>query len=160
MWDEFIDVMSKLLETYKTMLHVSKEKRKVLVRVDMTALEELLTKEQSLIAAVGKLEKKREIVLQKIVATEHITEPTAKMVDLFSLCSNTDAAILKTIHEELNTIVAQVTENSAANELLISGALSAVNYNLNRLSDASVGNTYAAEGKETVLKTKKFDFRA
>lgn len=160
MWQEFIDVMSKLLETYKAMLRVSKDKRKVLVQVDMTALEDLLTKEQSLIAAVGKLEKEREIVLQKIAAAEHIIEPMAKMTDLFSLCSDKEAAVLKNIHEELNTIVAQVTENSATNELLISGALSAVNYNLNRLSDASVGSTYAAEGTETVLKTKKFDFKA
>lgn len=160
MWQEFIDVMSKLLTTYKAMLRVSKDKRKVLVQADITALEDLLTKEQSLVVTVGKLEKEREIVLQKIVTAEHIIEPTAKMADLFSLCSNKEAAVLKNIHEELNTIVAQVTENSATNELLISGALSAVNYNLNRLSDASVGNTYAAEGKETVLKTKKFDFRA
>jgi len=160
MWQEFIDVMSKLLETYKAMLRVSKDKRKVLVQVDMAALEDLLTKEQSLIATVGKLEKEREIVLKKIVIAEHIIEPTAKMADLFSLCSNKEAATLKNIHEELNAIVAQVTENSATNELLISGALSAVNYNLNRLSDTSVGPTYADKGQENILKTKKYDFQA
>ena len=99
MWQEFIDVMSKLLETYKAMLRVSKDKRKVLVQVDMTALEDLLTKEQSLIATVGKLEKEREIVLKKIVVAEHIIEPTAKMADLFYLCSKKEAAVLKNIHE-------------------------------------------------------------
>jgi flagellar biosynthesis/type III secretory pathway chaperone len=160
MWQEFINVMSKLLEIYKVMLRISSEKRKVLVQVDMTALEDLLTKEQSLIAKVGKLEKEREIILQKIAAAEHIIEPMAKMADLFSLCNNKEAAVLKNIHEELNTIVAQVTENSATNELLISGALSAVNYNLNRLSDASVGPTYADKGQENILKTKKYDFQA
>lgn len=160
MWQELIEVLSKILDLYEEVLILSKEKRKALVSVDLKALERIVMKEQLLIKSVGKLEQRRESALTELLLSENITAPHSKLSDLYEFCDGATALKLQKIHTGLKRTLAELGQSNEANNTLLSHALSAVDFNMNRLTSAKVGPTYASEGGELVSHAKLYDFKA
>lgn len=160
MWKELISVLTKILDVYKQLLILSKEKRMVIVSVKMTELEKIVSQEQIMVATIGKLEQQREAVLTSLLVSENISTPNKELLDLVMFCDKDMGKKIKEIHRQFKETLAELETNNKMNNHLITQALSVVNYNLNVLSQTSVGPTYASKGQEQVSKIKRFDYEA
>lgn len=160
MWKELISVLTKILDVYKQLLILSKEKRMVIASVKMTELEKIVRQEQIMIATVGKLEQQRESVLTSLLISENISTPNKELLDLVMFCDKEMGQKIADIHRQFKEILSELETNNKMNNHLITQALSVVNYNLNVLSEASVESTYASQGREQVSKVKRFDYKA
>lgn len=160
MWQELIQILDKLQQQYEKLLVLSKKKRGILIQVDWKALEAVLQQENSMVAEISASEEERKVVLKKLAQTNDIVRPDAKMTDIYVCCPPAEAARLKECHTRLSQVVQAVTEAGDANKMLISGALAAVNYQLNVLGTTTVQPAYGATGCDQVFKIKKFDFKA
>lgn len=159
MWKEFIVILSKLLEIYEEFLALSKQKRAAIVSVKMPDLEKIVRQEQVLIASVGNLERRREEVLAGLLAEEKIATPRKTLLDLLPYCDEKTARKLEDIHAKFKATLAALEECNEGNNRLLKQALSAVNYNLNVLTNASVEPVYAAGGQEQVTTARRFEIR-
>lgn len=160
MWKELISVLTKLLDVYIQLLVLSKEKRMVIASVKMTELEKIVQQEQIMIATIGKLEQQRESVLTSLLVSENISTPNKELLDLVMFCDQSTGNKIKKIYSQFKATLAELDSNNKLNNHLITQALSVVNYNLNVLSQTSVGSTYAAKGQEQLSNAKRFDYKA
>lgn len=160
MWKELISVLTKILDVYKQLLILSKEKRMVIINVKMIELEKIVRQEQIMVATIGKLEQQREAVLTSLLVSENISTPNKELLDLVMFCDKDTGKKITEIHRQFKETLAELETNNKMNNHLITQALSVVNYNLNVLSGASVEPTYASQGQEQVSKVKRFDYKA
>ena len=160
MWQELIEVLDKLIQNYAQVLDLNKKKRVILMQVDFKALDAVLQQENKLAAQVAANEAARKIVLQKLSSQYPEIKADTKMLEISQYCPGEKKEELQACHDRLGQLVQASAEASDANRLLISAALSAVNYQLNVLGDTKVTPLYGANGTEQISKNKKFDFEA
>ena len=161
MWQELTDILGKISEYYKRLLALGQKKRSVLVMVDMKGLDQLLKAENEILARIQAAEQQRQEILKRLAAADSRIQENTKMTELYMFCPFADiTARLKFLYESLNQLVAQVQELNDNNSILISGALSAVNYRLNQIGGSAVEPAYGGQGQEVVSHNKNFDFKA
>lgn len=159
MWEEFIGVMSKLLDLYKRLLQLTKEKRLVIVAVKLKELEALVNKERLLVDAVGKCEQERMVLLTKLTEINQMKKAD-KMLDLLKYCDKKTGQRIVEIHTELTETLRVLTKEGKLNNDLVRQALGVVNYKLNIVSGAAVDTTYGASGSERVNTRSNLNFNA
>jgi|GEM_PF-2062768 FlgN protein. len=160
MWQELIQVLDKLIQNYAQLLDLNKKKRAILIQVDFKALDAILQQENKLIAQVAANEAIRKTVLQKLSEGQPEIKADTKMQEISFYCPQGKEEELQQCHAKLSALVRHAAEASDANRLLVSAALSAVNYQLNVLGNTKVTPLYGANGTEQISKNKKFDFEA
>ena len=161
MWQELIEILQKITGYYQQLLDLSRQKRVILVTVKLEELDGIVQQEQKLADLVQKAEKQRQQILQQLAAERKEIQPNTRMQDLEGYCPTEEiASRLLRVHVALDDIITKVKEAGENNKILISGALSAVNYRLNQLGNTAVDPSYGAKGQEVVSRQKKFDFRA
>ena len=162
MWNTFAATLGELHAQYEKIRAVQQRKRKVLVALDMEALEKLTAEEDFLARAVEQLEKQRISQLARIAQeTPGVTAETT-MEELALLApSEEDYRSVLDASLRLSRIVKETKELSEANALLIEGALLAVNRQLGRISGTVVDPVYGSGGSEQVRHLKKnLDYKA
>lgn len=161
MWQELIKVMQKLNEEYDALRSIGEEKHRLLVSVNLAALEELLKEESRHAAAVAEAERHRKEILAKLAGLEKGLRPDMKMAELFSAVANPGARkTLEELHGRLSETVETVTKQNEINSILVHGALQAVTTKLNQVGGASVAPAYGKGGEDVVRHRKNFDFQA
>ena len=99
--------------------------------------------------------------MRKLAAAEPEIQPDTKMAEVFGRApSFAMADRLRKLHESLSKLIAEVQEAGDNNQVLINGALNAVNYRLNQLGGSAVEPVYGGKGQEMVSHSKNFDFKA
>ena len=131
-----------------------------MVVVDFKALDQILQQEEQLTGAILSAEESRKLILQKLAGIEPKIKAGTKLAELCRYCPAETAKRLSQLHAKLNQVTNEVSAIRDANRVLVSAALSAVNYHLNVLGDTAVAPVYGAGGSENVSKSKKFDFEA
>ena len=162
MWSTFTSTLDQLYAQYEKIRTVQERKRKVLVALDMAALEKLTAEEDFLARAVEQLEKQRLAQLVRIAQeTPGVSaETTMEELALLAPSAGVHRAVLET-SLRLSRIVQETKELSEANSLLIEGALMAVNRQLGRIGGAVVDPVYGSGGSEQVVHLKKnLDYKA
>lgn len=158
MWQDLLVAMEEMTEAYKQLFSLSQKKRKALVSVDLSALEKLLQEEEKLTAAVNRAEQKRRGILRRLAEADERLTPDSRLEDLCSSCPSLPMAQqLRHLHAALGSMVTKLQEAGGHNEVLIRGALSAVNYRLNQLGGSAVQPAYGMQGQEIVSHKKNFD---
>lgn len=161
MWQELAGNMALLIKHYQELLALNGEKRKVLVLVDIKALDKVLEKEQTVISAINKAENARQEILRELAAANADIRPDMRMVDLLHHCKNPQKREqLHKLHKILDKAVKDVQFATDNNAMIIRAALNAVNFKLNQLGGASVEQGYGQKGQEQVTHQKNFDFQA
>ena len=161
MWQKLADVLKEITGYYQKLLQLGQKKRRILVQVDLKSLEQLLKEETRLIEAIHQAEKKRQDILVQLSRQESHIRPDTKLAELCQYSpSPAMTAVLMRLHQELDQLIADVKQAGSDNHLLVSSALSAVHYQLNRLGNASVEPAYGSGGKEMISHQKNFDFHA
>ena len=162
MWNTFAATLKELHRQYEKIRDLQGKKRRVLVALDMAALEKLTTEEEFLANAVQELEARRLTQLAQIAKDTPGVSAETDMEEL-ALLAPTDAVHRSVLaaSRKLSLIVKETKELSEANSLLIEGALIAVNRQLGRIGGAVVDPVYGSGGAEQVRHLKKnLDYRA
>lgn len=162
MWNTFAATLKELHRQYEKIRDLQGKKRRVLVALDMAALEKLTTEEEFLANAVQELETQRLTQLAQIAKDTPGVSAETDMEEL-ALLAPTDVVHRSVLaaSRKLSLIVKETKELSEANSLLIEGALIAVNRQLGRIGGAVVDPVYGSSGTEQVRHLKKnLDYRA
>lgn len=160
-WNELAEVFKSLTATYGSAVELGKRKHEALVMVDMGSLSKILDEEQLLIARIQRLEKKRGALLTQMAQSEPSITSETKMEDFIRLAPTRELeAQLSELHRELSKNVAETIRLRDNNQILAQGALDAVKYHLNRLSNASMDNTYSNKGGVGVNHKNNFNYKA
>lgn len=162
MWNTFAATLGELHAQYEKIRAVQQRKRKVLVALDMEALEKLTAEEDFLARAVEQLEKRRISQLARIAQETPGVSAETTMDELALLApSEEDYRSVLDASLRLSRIVKETKELSEANALLIEGALLAVNRQLGRIGGTVVDPVYGSGGSEQVRHLKKnLDYKA
>lgn len=150
MWQELISVLNKIVESYNSLLNLSKQKRAALVTVNVADIERLTKEEEQIVTSIGKLEQIRKKITNQILSDLKVTEIEDSFMDMLSLCDKKNADQLIKVHNELKNVLKEVGSSNKTNETLITQALSVVNYNINVMSQAESTPTYNANPSENV----------
>lgn len=162
MWNTFAATLKELHRQYEKIRDLQGKKRRVLVALDMAALEKLTAEEEFLANAVQELETRRLTQLAQIAKDTPGVSAETDMEEL-ALLAPTDAVHRSVLaaSRKLSLVVKETKELSEANSLLIEGALIAVNRQLGRIGGAVVDPVYGSSGTEQVRHLKKnLDYRA
>lgn len=161
MWQELIDVLTKICAVYEDLSKIGERKRDALVAVDMKGLAKILDEEQLAAAKIQNLEKKRGAVLIELSKNLKNVTPNTKAMELYG---NAPSVALRSKLTNLHATLTKNVERAVIlrdnNQVLAQSALNAVKFHLNKLSGATVNPTYGKSGSEGITHEKKFDFKA
>ena len=161
MWQELARILAVLITQYQKLKQLNEEKHGILVLVKMQELEKLVRQEDDVIKVINQTEKQRQELLARMAAGGVRVTPDMRMDSVWSQCpERQQRETLYKLHKMLGKLVAEVQEASANNEILIRGALDAINFKLNQLGGTSVEPAYGQGGQELVSHEKNFDFEA
>ena len=161
MWQNLIETLDKLGDSYDKLAMLGEKKRSALVGIDMKGLSNILDEEQLITAKIQKLEQKRVELLKNLSKTNKTITETTNAKDFYRTAP-TLAAEKKLIelHDRLSKNVDRAVTIRNNNQILAQCALDAVQGQLNRLSGAAIEPTYSGKGAGIVTHQKKFDFKA
>ena len=161
MWTKLIDVLGKICVVYDNLAKIGERKRDALVTIDMEGLSKILDEEQLAAAKIQKLEKERGAILQELAKNNPAIKDSTKAEDFYQNApSLAMEKRLISLHKTLSKSVDRAVKIRDNNQILAQGALDAVNFHLNRLSNAAVEPTYGKKGGDIVTHQKNFDFIA
>ena len=161
MWQELARVLALLINCYQKLQELNKEKHGVLVLVKLQELEKLTAREEAIINEINQAEKQRRQLLQKMSENGIQVRPDMEMNQVWEQCPNAQQKeLLYKLHKMLAQLVKDVQEANANNELMITGALEAINAQLNQLGGSMVEPTYGSRGQEQVIHRKNFNLEA
>ena len=161
MWTKLVDVLGKICVVYDNLAKIGEKKRDALVTVDMESLAKVLDEEQLAAAKIQRLEKERGNILKELAKNNPAVSDATKAEDFYKNApSLAMEKRLISLHKMLSKSVDRAVKLRDNNQILAQGALDAVNYHLNRLSNAAVETTYGNKGGEIVTRQKNFDFKA
>lgn len=161
MWQKLIDTILKLTKIYNTLFSLNEEKHKIVLAVDIKALDALIEKEQNLTKKIMQAEQSRQKVLRSMAAANPSISELANAKTLLTFCPEEYRENFMKANQALSNAVKKVSELTDANRLLLQGALTAVNMNINSLSGIEADPGYGKSGKQNFsIQKKKFDFEA
>lgn len=149
MWERLIGVLAKMLELYQALLVISKQKHDILIAAKAVELEAITKQEELLIVQIGKLELVRENAIQEIIDANKNVEDNLTVSDLTELAEEPFSIQLKQLLEQFNHVTVELVKMNQINTKLIEQALSYINFNINLLTQNTVGPTYAAKGQQS-----------
>lgn len=148
-WTKLQAILNEMLELYQSLLAVTRKKRAVLVSGKANELEAVTKEEEIIILQAGKLEGRREKIIEEIAAgygltTEEITFSTIK-----EFADEADAAQLQQLIKNFEAVVAEIKQLNQVNTKLLQQSLRFIQYNINLLTQNTSGPTYAPKGQTT-----------
>lgn len=147
LWERLDAVLTEMLELYRALLALSKQKREMLVKVQVQDIESITKSEEALILQVGKLEGLREQVVTDISKTSQLPLESLNLVKIRDLVDEAKANRFVWLDKEFDDVLHELTQLNKLNTDLIQQSLGFINYNLNLLTQSQVGPTYAAKGQ-------------
>lgn len=147
LWERLDTVLTEMLELYRALLTLSKQKREMLVKVQVQDIEAMTKREEALILQVGKLEGLREQVVADISKTSQLPPESLNLIKIRDLVDEAKADRFVWLDKEFDNVLQELTQLNKLNTELIQQSLGFINYNLNLLTQSQVGPTYAAKGQ-------------
>lgn len=148
-WEKLVTLLGEMVELYKAILELSRQKRDMLIAVKPQELESVTKQEELLILRVGKLESTRGKIMQEIAAAGGVTVEGLTLAKMQEMAGPDIAPRLAGIATEFDSIMHELAPVNQTNAELIQQALGFINYNLNLLTQSATGPTYAAKGTNT-----------
>ena len=163
--DELVNVMSQENDIYKDLIPIVSEKTRVIIKNDLTALQEITDKEQRVVERINSLERKREEVIKNIGVVLNRDPKTLGMKNLIKIMAKqpTEQRRLAEIHDELSSTLKTLVTINDRNKLLIQQSLEMIEFDLNILQSSRMspsGNNYTRNAGEDAMQgtgTRMFD---
>jgi flagellar biosynthesis/type III secretory pathway chaperone len=161
MWEQFYSLMSQLYQVYQQILTLSRQKKSILVSANPAELAKVVKEEEVLLFKAGKLDAARNQVFKELISTLVIPKDKLTLQDLIALAPVAVAAKLRKTSQDFDAVLAELKNQNELNTKLIQQALNLVNYNINLLTNNSVGLTYSAQGNggKSIQGRSRLDYR-
>lgn len=155
--EDLIDTLQKEYEIYQQLVPVVEQKTQVIVKNDLSALQEITAKEQAAIDKIGSLEHKREAVM-KDIRTVINRKGDLNLQTLIKLINKQpkEQATLAQLHDNLKSMMQRLVSANNRNKSLIKHSLEMIEFNMNfiqstRMSPGS--NTYNRGASQYMVQT-------
>lgn len=155
LWERLDAILTEMLELYRALLALSRQKRDMLVKVQVQDIEAVTKREETLILQIGKLEGLREQLVAEIAKTSQLAPESLNLAKIRELVDEATANRFVWIDKEFDEVLKELTPLNKLNTELIQQSLGFINYNLNLLTQSQVGPTYAAKGQNTQASTPR-----
>jgi len=163
--DDLVSTMSQENDIYKELIPIATEKTRVIIKNDLTALQEITDKEQLVVERINSLERKREEVIKNIGIVLSRDPKTLNMKNLIKLMGKQPAEQqkLSKIHDELSDTLKKLVTINDRNKVLIEQSLEMIEFNLNLIQSSRTmpgGNNYTKSAGEEAFGgngTRMFD---
>ncbi len=145
--EELISTLEQEDNIYQQLIPIAEEKTRVIVKNDLTSLQEITEKEQQAIIRINQLERKRESVMGNIrtVINRKNGELTLRtLIGLMEKQPNEQKA-LSIIHDNLKKSIHRLVDINNRNKSLIQQSLEMIEFNMNFIQSTRMSpgnNTY------------------
>ncbi len=145
--DELIGILEEECNVYQQLIPISEEKSQVIVKNDLTSLQDITSKEQTAISRINTLERKRDQIMVNIrtVINRNTGEFTLKTLIGLMEKQPKEQKALSLIHDNLNSTIQRLVEINNRNKSLIQQSLEMIEFNMNFIQSTRMSpgnNTY------------------
>ncbi len=145
--DELIGILEEECDVYQQLIPISEEKSQVIVKNDLTSLQDITSKEQTAISRINTLERKRDQIMVNIrtVINRKTGEFTLKTLIGLMEKQPKEQKALSLIHDNLNNTIQRLVEINNRNKSLIQQSLEMIEFNMNFIQSTRMSpgnNTY------------------
>ena len=155
MWERLIEALAELLKLYQVLLTLSKQKHGILIAAKAIDLEAVTKQEEQIILQIGKLEIIRENAVQEIMIANNLAPEELTISKLIGFADSATERQLIEIWHQFDSVIAELAKMSSLNSKLLEQALLFVNFNINILTQSTIGPTYAAKGSHEQTSTAR-----
>jgi flagellar biosynthesis/type III secretory pathway chaperone len=163
--DELIGILEKEYEVYQQLIPIAEEKTQVIVKNDLTSLQEITGKEQAAVDSINALERKRDTVMDNIKTVINRKTANMSLKELIGLMEKQpkEQKALSVIHDNLKSIIQRLVEVNNRNKSLIQQSLEMIEFNMNFIQSTRMSpgnNTYtkgASQYEAQASGTRMFD---
>ncbi|WP_307222752.1 flagellar export chaperone FlgN [Pectinatus haikarae] len=160
MWNSLIDILLKLTKIYDELFLLNEKKRSAVLDIDMHILDMIVDEEQKLTDIIMKVEKERQDILKKMAAKNALVNKLSNSKTLTMVCPTEYKEKFLTANEKLSNAVKRTADINETNRLLLRGALTAVNININALVQMKAEPNYKENGNQQFFpQNKNLDFK-
>ena len=146
--NELITVLDQEARVYENILRMSKNKTNIIVEGKVVELDNIVKLEQSLVLQMGRLEKLREELVEKLAGEIGIKPLEVTISELMKHINSERAQRLKACQDKLSTTVNELKDTNGINAKLIQNSLDYINFSINLIATADVGNNnYGNKGQ-------------
>ena len=154
--DDLVDTMSKENDIYKDLIPIASQKTEVIIKNDLTALQNITDREQLVIEQINSLERKREEVIKNIGIVLGRDPKTLDMKNLIKIMGKQpkEQERLSRIHDELSATLKTLVMINDRNKVLIEQSLEMIEFNMNIIQSSRMmpgGNNYTKSAGELGL---------
>lgn len=165
--EELVMVLTKEEEVYKELLPIAEEKTQIIIRNDLTALQEVTEQEQLAVEKITALEHKRDEVIVNMGVVLNRKPATLTLKEIIRLLEKQpkEQKQLARLHDSLQDLLKQLSNANLRNKSLIEQSLEMIEFNMNliqstRMSPGSGNYTKNAYESDVVTgRTGMFDAR-
>ena len=131
--DTLIDVLDKENTEYETLLELSMEKTGIIVEGNVTALNEMIVREQQVVERITALEKKRTETTNDIAMVLNRKPDTLTLEHLAELLAGqeTESTALRRIHDKLKTTLGNMVRVNESNKQLLQESIDMADFEIN-----------------------------
>lgn len=160
MWDKLVASLTDMLETYRAVLVLSRQKKELLAAGKASELDALTKQLEPLVLHIGKLETAREKAVAEIAQAQNVDMAALTLETIRTLAGPDIAAKLKTIEAEFKSIMKELEPLNRLNMELAQQALTYTNFMINFMAQNTAGSNYAGKGQtETAVTRRIFDHK-
>ncbi len=165
--EELVSTLEQEYNVYQQLIPIAEEKTRVIVKNDLTSLQEITEQEQQAIININQLERKRETVMANIKTVINRKGGELTLRTLIGLMEKQpkEQIALSIIHDNLKRSIQRLVEVNNRNKSLIQQSLEMIEFNMNfiqstRMSPGNNTYTKGASKYETLASgTGMFDTR-
>jgi flagellar biosynthesis/type III secretory pathway chaperone len=145
--DDLISILEQESSVYQQLIPIAEEKTRVIVKNDLTSLQEITEKEQQAISQMNNLERKREAVMVNIRTVINRKNGEFTLRTLFELMEKQpkEQRALSIIHDNLKKSIQRLVDINNRNKSLIQQSLEMIEFNMNFIQSTRMSpgnNTY------------------
>lgn len=161
LFDELIEVLTDELNTHKDLLSLTNKKTDIIIAGHVNELDKITQIENTIIITVGKLEERREKVVENIKKQLEIQEDLS-MSDILKYSDEETTKEIEKLKDEFLEIIGDLKNKNQLNNVLIQDNLEFINLNLQLLTNSLEQETYNSktEKSKSVQNSSLFDTKA
>ncbi len=157
--EELIDILDKEYEVYQQLIPIADEKTQVIVKNDLTSLQEITGKEQLAVDRINALEHKREAVMANIKTVINRKAGDFNLTTLIKLMEKQpkEQKALSIIHDNLKGTIQRLVAINSRNKSLINQSLEMIEFNMNFIQSTRMSpgnNTYTKGASQYEAQTR------
>lgn len=150
--EELLDTLEKEHEQYVLLLELSERKTDIIVKRDITALEQITDEEQIVVNRISHLDTKRETVTNDIANVINKDVESLKLTKLIELLAGQpkEQKRLIDIQEKLKVTVGNVRKINEHNQSLIAQSLEMIEFDMNMMQAMTQAPQTANYGRNAI----------